>query len=112
MANELDKVLAQAYKQHKNVMDKAAIKMSKEHQREMDKAAIKTWNGSGHKVKGAFHCADIKQMAKDLMQTEKALKMLLELCLERADNDDDRAEILILLDECDTRLGEYDRLLS
>ena len=49
---------------------------------------------------------------KERPPPRKAIKMLLELCLERADNDDDRAELVTQLAECETRLEEYPQLMS
>lgn len=93
-------------------LDKAKIQIAKEHQREMDKAAINTWNRRESKDNDKYLCPNITQMARDLMDLDKALKMILELCLERADNDDDRAELVTLLAECKTRLEEYPQLMS
>lgn len=51
-------------------------------------------------------------MARDLMELDKALKMLLELCLDRAEDDDDRADLVELIAESETRLDEYQELMS
>ena len=98
-------------KQHQDELDKAQIHIAKEHQREMDKAAINTWNRRESKDNDNFLCPNITRMARDLMELDKAIKMLLELCLERADNDDDRAELATLLAECESRLEEYPQLM-
>ena len=112
MISELDKAKIQMAKQHQDELDKAQIHIAKEHQREMDKAAINTWNRRESKDNDKYLCPNITQMARDLMDLDKALKMILELCLERADNDDDRAELVTLLAECETRLEEYPLLMS
>lgn len=111
MISELDKAMIQMAKQHQDVLDKAQIRIAKEHQREMDKAAINTWNRRESKDNDNFLCPNITRMARDLMELDKAIKMLLELCLERADNDDDRAELATLLAECESRLEEYPQLM-
>ncbi|MBR2084672.1 MAG: hypothetical protein IJ879_08745 [Muribaculaceae bacterium] len=55
---------------------------------------------------------NIERMARDLMELDKALKMLLELCLDRAEDDDDRADLVELIAESETRLDEYQELMS
>ena len=66
-------------KEHQREMNKAQIQMFKDCQDELDKAAIKTWNNSESKDKDSFICPNIERMARDLMELDKVLKMLLEL---------------------------------